>query len=83
MFLLFFRFPVDPEKRNSWVKNMNIDWQPGKNDRICSLHFEEKFKYLTGTSKVCLLNKAVPTLFTLFQQPKRVCISYVFKNTYS
>ena len=36
----FFRFPVQPEKRQRWIVAVNRkDWSPRKHTRICGQHF--------------------------------------------
>lgn len=42
---------------------MKSSMDPGKNGRLCSVHFVEKSFYKTDTNKVQLLKLAVPTIF--------------------
>ncbi|KAH1006915.1 hypothetical protein HUJ05_007602 [Dendroctonus ponderosae] len=38
------------------------DWEPTKNDRLCSKHFEQKSFYRIS-NRTCLLDEAIPTVF--------------------
>lgn len=79
--LLFicFRFPLkDPERNCVWLKNMKLDgFEPTKNHRLCSKHFEAHFFYKSG-EKTSLLNQAVPTIF--MELPKSVQPSKILKR---
>lgn len=72
-----FSFPKDLEKRKLWVANIKIDnWEPTKNDRLCSKHFEEKWLYRSESNlRTRLLNKAIPSIFPelpKYLQPRKV-----------
>ncbi|KAJ8955644.1 hypothetical protein NQ314_006870, partial [Rhamnusium bicolor] len=72
----FHSFPKDLEKRKIWISNTKInDWEPSKNSRLCSKHFEACYFYQTDTqTRVRLLNGAVPTIFPelpKYLQPKK------------
>ena len=38
----FHKFPIDPDLRQEWLKNIKRDnWEPFPNSHVCSLHFKE------------------------------------------
>lgn len=78
--ITFHRFPIDPERKYLWIKEMKLaNWSPSVNERICSKHFEKHFFY-QGGAKTRLLNAAVPTIFQEFpkymQQKKAIKRSF-------
>ncbi|KAJ8930624.1 hypothetical protein NQ314_016539 [Rhamnusium bicolor] len=56
----FHSFPKDLEKRKVWISNTKInDWEPSKNSRLCSKHFEACYFYKTDTQTRVRLNKVI------------------------
>ncbi|CAK1585284.1 unnamed protein product [Parnassius mnemosyne] len=61
--ITFYRFPKEANIINMWILAAGrTEWQPEKNDRICSKHFESRYFRKTH-KRTYLLPNAIPTLF--------------------
>ncbi len=65
--LHFYRFPVNPQRKNSWIAAVNRkDWQPTEFTWICSTHFVGGKKSDDPVSPAY-----VPTLFKYVRSPAK------------
>nr|CAI5824571.1 unnamed protein product [Callosobruchus analis]CAI5863424.1 unnamed protein product [Callosobruchus analis] len=52
------------------------NWEPTKNDRLCSKHFEKKWLYRSDSHfRTRLLNEAIPSIFCdfpIYSQSRKV-----------
>lgn len=71
VFLMISRQPMDPERRNSWMKEIEKYQKIDLNFVLCQLHFDKEHLYIIKNSnKAKLKRDAIPTIFTT-SQPKQ------------
>ncbi|XP_061721823.1 uncharacterized protein LOC133528445 isoform X4 [Cydia pomonella] len=63
--ITFHAFPHDPTIAARWTKLVRLNrndicWKPTKHSRICSLHFDDKSKYITSKGLVRIVKGTVP-----------------------
>ncbi|XP_051155573.1 THAP domain-containing protein 2-like isoform X1 [Leptopilina boulardi] len=61
----FHIFPIRPELRQIWIKNMNLDenFELTSNSRLCGDHFDEKCFSKATNDKERILLESIPTIF--------------------
>ena len=60
--VIFNGFPPEPERKDKWLKNIRMDWQPSKHSKICSDHFTQT-NFNRTYKRVKLSDDAIPTRF--------------------
>lgn len=85
-FYNFFRFPQDLNKKNKWLKALNLkDWCPPKSAAVCSAHFRKE-DYESHLECKRLKKDAIPfvniLLFLVYkiQDIFRIFILYLISN---